>query len=482
MRTGAEYRESRRDGRQVWLLGEKIDDVTRHPATAPVVDAYAQWYDWHHDPAWQDVLLTPPDARGERPPIAFEIPRTPQDIRALGESVHALAFPHAGYITHTPGYGAVIFLAVMDTICSFGPAERGQAARAYWDWLAREQVHLVAPFATPSTDRARPPAEQLAPRVVKETDGGVVVSGSLGMATSMCYADVAYVGVLRPAGLPEQAIWCAIPVNAPGVKIFARKPAARVDDPFLYPLSTRYDELDCGFRMDDVFVPWEHVFLYRDVEFFNRFGFRNLNWLQYFHLARMLAWADFSLGLALAVTELQTTAAAQESVDALTDLIFHVETQRTAFRAAAFDAEYSPLGHAMPGQMDVTVGMTYALQHRAEIAHTVRLLAGHQAMLAPALEDLAAAELGAAIAPGYESAGVSARQRAALMHLIADHTTSALEGRQIAFEGLATGGLRTWRLKARTLFQRQADLVNGVLAVLDAADRPDVAVKPFAPR
>src|SRR5215510_12032327 len=130
MRSGAEYRESRRDGRQVWILGERIEDITIHPATAAVVDAYAQWYDWHRDPPWQDLLLTGPDEGGERRPIAFEIPRRPEDIRALGDSVYALAFPHAGYITHTPGYGAVIFLAVMDTLGSFGPPERAAAARA----------------------------------------------------------------------------------------------------------------------------------------------------------------------------------------------------------------------------------------------------------------------------------------------------------------------------------------------------------------
>ena len=67
MRTGAEYRETLRDGRRVWVVGEGlIDDVTVHPATRAMVDEYAAWYDRHHDPAWQPVLLTPPDAGGGR--------------------------------------------------------------------------------------------------------------------------------------------------------------------------------------------------------------------------------------------------------------------------------------------------------------------------------------------------------------------------------------------------------------------------------
>ena len=57
MRTGAEYRESLRDGRKVWVMGEgAVDDVTTHPATRAMVDEYAAWYDRHLDPAWQDVV------------------------------------------------------------------------------------------------------------------------------------------------------------------------------------------------------------------------------------------------------------------------------------------------------------------------------------------------------------------------------------------------------------------------------------------
>jgi len=58
MRTGKEYRETLRDGRRVWIVGEGlIDDVTTHPATRAMVDEYAAWYDrrrtrtWHR-PRW----------------------------------------------------------------------------------------------------------------------------------------------------------------------------------------------------------------------------------------------------------------------------------------------------------------------------------------------------------------------------------------------------------------------------------------------
>src|SRR5262249_54755507 len=141
-------------------------------------------------------LVGAPDEAGQRSPLAFGVPRTPQELRALGESIRALSFPSAGNLTHPPGYGAAVLRGVMDTVCSFGPPERAAAVRAFYDRVAREGLHVVGLFATPSVDRLRAPGEQLLPRVVKETDGGVVLSGSLGMGTSACYADVAYVNVM----------------------------------------------------------------------------------------------------------------------------------------------------------------------------------------------------------------------------------------------------------------------------------------------
>src|SRR5216684_5922556 len=105
MRTGSEYRDALHDGRRVWVVGEGlVEDVTVHPATRAMVDEYAAWYDRHHDPAWQDVLLTAPYERGARRPWAFAVPRTSADLRAMGRSYAATIFLTAGNMTHTPGY------------------------------------------------------------------------------------------------------------------------------------------------------------------------------------------------------------------------------------------------------------------------------------------------------------------------------------------------------------------------------------------
>ncbi len=51
IRTGEEYRAGLRDGREIWIDGERVADVTAHPAFKPIVDAKARMYDLAHDVA-----------------------------------------------------------------------------------------------------------------------------------------------------------------------------------------------------------------------------------------------------------------------------------------------------------------------------------------------------------------------------------------------------------------------------------------------
>ena len=59
--TGEEYLDTLRDGREVWIYGEKVDDVTTHPAFRNGARSVARLYDALHDPETKDVLTVPTD-------------------------------------------------------------------------------------------------------------------------------------------------------------------------------------------------------------------------------------------------------------------------------------------------------------------------------------------------------------------------------------------------------------------------------------
>ena len=130
MRTGAEYRQALRDGRRVWVMGEGlVEDVTTHPATRAMVDEYVAWYDLHLDPAWQQIAIRSPDARTERIPWAYVVPKSVDDLVGMGRFFSATTFLSAGNITHTPCYGHMIALGLLASVQEHAAAS-GQIASA----------------------------------------------------------------------------------------------------------------------------------------------------------------------------------------------------------------------------------------------------------------------------------------------------------------------------------------------------------------
>jgi aromatic ring hydroxylase len=265
MRTGAEYRDALRDGRKVWVLGEgRIEDVTVHPATRSVVEEYVAWYDRHFDPEWQDTLLTPPNAKGERSPWGYVLPKSAEGLRRMGQSFSATTFLSAGNLTHTPAYGQLIALGVLFASQEHDvSAKQVNDAAAYRDLIADTGRFLTfsAGAATIGYRMRADPNERTALKIVRETDAGLVIRGKIGMHTSPAYAEDVYVGAHSGVDLDGHRVTLVVPVGAPGVTTICRKIAVRDANPFVAPLSSRYDELDGQMWLDDVFIPWERVFL-----------------------------------------------------------------------------------------------------------------------------------------------------------------------------------------------------------------------------
>ena len=484
MRTGAEYREALRDGRRVWVIGEGlVDDVTVHPATRATVDEYVAWYDRHFDPEWRDVVLTPPDAGGERRPWAFVLPKSSNELRSMGRCYSATTLLSAGNITHTPAYGNLIALGILDAVQqrNVSPEQIVNAA-AHRDMIARTGRFLTfsAGAATIGYRMREDPSERVALRLVRETGAGVVISGKVGMHTSPVYAEDVYVGSHCGIDRGAHRATFIVPVNAPGVTILCRKISARHANPFMAPLSSRYDELDAQMWLDDVFIPWERVFL-MDVT-----PEPMASWLFWHQLYCWLSKAEFTLGLALACTHAMGLVEHEPTLEYLIDLIVDVQTVRSCQTAAELDPEFTAEGYCVPGRGHIAAGSIAIQKARQRMAEILRILPGSSLVLAPSDKDLAAPEVGAGLEESFAGGGYTALQRSALLQLAGDHVASALDGRESAFELHANGGIPAWRGRMRRYFSRYNELANGVLRSLNV-DMPEIDLSglraaPLAPR
>ncbi|MBV9691199.1 MAG: hypothetical protein JO202_15985 [Ktedonobacteraceae bacterium] len=309
--TGAEYLESLRDGREVWIYGERVKDITSHPAFRNSARMLARLYDALHDPAKRDVLTTATDTgSGGYTHKFFRTSRSAEELVGARDAIAEWTRMTYGWMGRTPDYKAS-FLATLDANAEFYTPYQANAHRCYKE--AQEKVlYFNHTIVNPPVDRSLPP-EQVGDvylHAEKETDAGIVVSGAKVVATGSAlthYNFVAHHGL--PIKKKEFAIICTVPMDARGVKLISRASyemtAAVMGSPFDYPLSSRLDENDAIFVFDKVLIPWENVFVYGDLDKVNTF-FPMSGFIPRFTLqgcVRLAVKLDFIAGLFLKAVE-----------------------------------------------------------------------------------------------------------------------------------------------------------------------------------
>ena len=310
--TGAQYVESLRDDREIYLYGERVKDVTEHPAFRNPVRMTARLYDALHDPEHRDVLTCPTDAGGPggyTHPF-YTTPRSAEDLVAAQQAIAGWARMSYGWMGRSPDYKAA-FLATLGANADYYKPYDENARRWYRD--SQERIHYWNhAIIHPPVDRQLPPDDvrDVFIHVEEENDSGLIVSGAKVVATGSA---ITHYNFISHYGLPikkkEFALICTVPMGAPGMKLICRPSygmAANVmGSPFDYPLSSRLDENDAIFVMDEVLIPWENVFVYGDIEKINDF-FPQSGFLPRFALhgcTRLAVKLDFIAGLLLKALE-----------------------------------------------------------------------------------------------------------------------------------------------------------------------------------
>lgn len=275
MRTGSDYLRSLRDGRAVFVNGEKVDDVTTHPAFREAARSIARLFDIAAAPENREGMTFTSPKTGEPVLRCYQIPRSTADLRARRLFSETWAEATFGLMGRSPDHVASFFTgyAAVPSVFAAGGQRYADNVVAFYEKMRDEHLYLSYAIVPPQIDRSKPAHKQSDPTlyagVVKERDDGIVISGAQQVATGGVLSDWIHLSCIHPLqpGDENYANCVAIPVNAPGVTLIPRRPfALYADNSFDYPLSSRFDESDSLVVFDNVFVPWEHVFIYRNLE------------------------------------------------------------------------------------------------------------------------------------------------------------------------------------------------------------------------
>ncbi|MBG4585671.1 4-hydroxyphenylacetate 3-monooxygenase, oxygenase component [Pseudomonas aeruginosa] len=272
--TGEEYLASLRDDREIYIYGDRVKDVTRHPAFLNAAASMARLYDALHDPQSKEKLCWETDTgNGGYTHKFFRYARSADELRQQRDAIAEWSRLTYGWMGRTPDYKAAFGSALGANPGFYGRFEDN--AKTWYKRIQEACLYLNHAIVNPPIDRDKPvdQVKDVFISVDEEIDGGIVVSGAKVVATNSALTHYNFVGQGSAQLLGDNtdfALMFIAPMNTPGMKLICRPSyelvAGIAGSPFDYPLSSRFDENDAILVMDKVFIPWENVLIYRDFE------------------------------------------------------------------------------------------------------------------------------------------------------------------------------------------------------------------------
>ena len=446
-RTGQQYIDGlSKNPAEVWISGEKVKDVTTHPAFQNGVRSLAALYDQQHDPATKDAMTFKSPSSGDQVGLSFIIPKTIDDLVKRREMMTNWAWESCGMMARTPDFlnNAVSgWAGSSDYFLDNRPEFKDNVLR-YHEHIRENDLTLTHTLV--NLQRSRNAAvvdnieEQVALTVVKETDAGIVVHGSRILATLGPISDEIAVYPTRTHILGKdawrQAFSFALPCATPGMKFMCRESLDLGRSSFDHPLGARFEEMDALVFFDNVLVPWERVFLLGDVDMCNDYAAatHSTSHTGQQVVNRTVVKTEFILGLASLMAETLGSTEVPHVQERIGEIVVYLETLKACVRAAEADAKLNQWGVMCPAQGPLVAGRNlYAKVIYARLAEIVQLLGSSSLMALPT-----EADFDTPISPDLErylaTDTTGAKDRVRLFHLAWDVACSAFGGRQVLYE------------------------------------------------
>jgi 4-hydroxyphenylacetate 3-monooxygenase len=479
MRSGADYLRSLKDGRCVYVDGERVADVTVHPAFREAAKSVARLFDIAAAPEHRSVMTYPSPKTGAPVWRAWQIPKSHDDLRLKRRAAEIWAEATFGLMGRTPDHvaGFIAGYAAKPALFAAAGASFAENLQKIYERLRDNHLYVTYAIVPPQIDRSKPAHAQKDPTlyagVVKERDDGIVISGAQQLATAGVFSDCLHLTCIHPMRPGDEAYanGVVIPIDTPGLKLYSRRSFATAGmNSFDYPLTSRFDEADCFCVFDNVLVPWESVYIYRNLQICWDQWWKTPAHLYGNHQAqcRYATKLRFMLGLAKRMNEMtgnEGHQAVQVEMGELAAIASVVENMLLAHETVApIDAD----GVLWPLQTALYGVMALQSELNGRMLETFRELAGAAMITLPSsVRDFDNPETARDIERYMQSATTSARDRVALMRMAWDFLGTEFGSRHAQYEKFYGGASFLIKQNVNRFYdyKRATALVDAALAL-----------------
>ncbi|WP_077324464.1 4-hydroxyphenylacetate 3-monooxygenase, oxygenase component [Virgibacillus siamensis] len=462
--TGSEY-VSRIDQQKanIWCNGEKIKGkVSEHPAFKGVIQTQSAMYDLQHDTDLKDMMTYRSPTTGNIVGASYMQPWTKEDLAKRREMIRSWARMSAGMLGRSPDYLNTILMAFASSAKLLEGKENcfPDHLTAFYEKAKEEDLSFTHTFINPQVNRSELyfelSDEPIAAKIIDENDEGIVVKGARLLATQGGITDE--VLVFSPGGILDKANAFAfsIPSNAKGMKFICRESFSGGDSRFNYPLSSRFEEMDTIVVFDNVTVPWERVFFYKNLEVANSFKATSafLPFTLHQAVCRQTVKAEFILGVAQALIETINISEYQNVQENGAEIIAALKTMEALLTKSETDAQPDEFGLMRPDADSLQAAICIFPKVYPRLTEIVQLLGSSGLITIPTNKDFGS-EIRGDLDQYLQSASRNAEDRVKLFRLAWDLTMSPFGTRQTQYERFFFGN--PVRLSSQLYFNYEKD-------------------------
>ena len=441
------------DGRDARHYGEKITDVTTHPAFKNTIASYAELYDFQCRAENLELMTFESPDSGERVNRAWYCPRSYQELTARREAMVAWNELHYGFMGRSPDHVASTLTGLymgLDTFERYNK-ERARALSNYYRYARDNDLFVTYTIINPQADKTKQAHEQadefLAMRVLERDAEGIVVKGAKMLGTSCLMADEVFVSCIQPLGKGDEpyAVSCTVPMNAPGLTIMSRKSyEGSAHSVFDNPLSSRYDENDALLYFNEVRIPWDRVFVIDDPgmcqsQFHDTPCYRLE---EYQAVVRLMVKLRFLVAVARRIAEVNGTIGIPPVREALGELASEAATVEAFVKAIEVNGCMDHNGYFVPDLSMITAAQVVTQRMYPKLMTAIRNLAGGGMIMLPSgIEDFADPDLKSYIHATQKSPLVDPFDRVKFFKLAWDAIGSEFASRHTQYEMFYAGAM-----------------------------------------
>jgi len=454
LRTPQQYFDSLHDGRTVYFRGEKVDDVTTHPVIKKAVHHAALDYEMAEDPATRDLAVV--EEGGDRYSRYYKIPASTEDLLKRSQLIEAATAAGKTLVVLVKEIGSDALFAlhrVSRQIDQKYESDYFQRVQKFYRHVRDNDLTISVAQTDVKGDRSAGPLNQPDPdmytHIVERRADGIVVRGA--KIHTSCTTNTNELIVLPTRAMAEAdrdyAVAFAIPVNTPGVKLIASPYGASPKSEYDAPLSADRKMMETITIFDDVFVPWERVFMAGEYDFAAPLALGFVEYHRFTAVSYKLPLVDALIGSALLMADINGIARAAHVRDKLIWLISYAETLRALTEMAAIRGRADEHGIYAPDALTTNMAKYHFAHNYHEALQHVQDIAGGMLVTGPGVEDFANPDTGDLLRKYLGGrAGIDGEVRTRAMNMVSDLTTGDFGGYHAVLAIHAEGSLEAEKL------------------------------------